>query len=98
MYSEIIVNCKLDNDCFEGQQVLVEPWFDDDALTNIPYTVCRVKDLGLSLKIANLSRHETKLESGDQIGVAQGHIDVLAQQKYGAAHKHGQRYKKSEMG
>ena len=54
----------------EGIQVLVEPCMDDDAPTNIPFTVCTVKDGKSTLRMVNISNETVNVDEGAEIGVA----------------------------
>ena len=79
--SEIMVEGEVKGVDIEGSQVLVEPWMDDDAPTNVPFTVCRVRDGKLTLRMANISDHTVNVEEGAEIGMASVNACVLTKRK-----------------
>ena len=94
--SEIIVEAVVHDLALEGHQVLVEPQGDNQLPTNIPFTVCRVKEGRIQLRVANISNQEVKLSEGEQLGEATNRVAVLARNR-GTIVKKGL-YKEAKIG
>ena len=97
-HSEIVVEGLVNNGIFEGKQVLLEPKIDDESPTNVPFTVCRVRDGRLWVRIANISNKDVQLCQGEQVGNATDNVAVLARGKQNFSKKKGARYAESKIG
>ena len=83
-YTEVIVQGKTDNE-LEDQDVLVEPGRGRDyASTNVPYTVCRVREGKVMFRIANISNKSVRLEVDEEIACVSPIVGVVSTSRPGA--------------
>ena len=67
--------------CTEGQSILVEPRMDDSSFCSVPFTVCRVSEDIVNLRIANIGSTPVTFKRKDVVATATTDVQVVSRVK-----------------